>query len=348
MTFTNMFLNEEIKVSKNTLGKYLKMIQKATRARNYNVETVQGGVEATFTDRSGKEFSFLFDGSKMIGYSIDGVYRIMPSNYSSLKDALADFNSRNGFNINTPEASIKQIFRQAKRDQIGVELEARVIDNDKYYGIQEGRLIRIYAKKKFGNVKADQKGGLIEKESNLSSKGNCWVYNEAKVYGDAKVFDKAKVFDSAEVYGRAKVYGSAEVSGSAEVYDAMIFENAKVYEEAKVYDNARVSGSAEVSGSTKVYNSAKVYGDVEIYGDAEVYDDVEIYDRCLIFGRAKVYGNARVYGDTEIYGKAKVYGRAKVYDNVKVYDNSRIFGVSKIGGDTNVSGDTVLLHQILP
>ena len=154
-----MFLNEEITISKNTLGKYLKMIQKATRAKKYDVETVQGGFEATFIDKSGKEFSFLFDESKMIGYSIDGVYRVIPSNYTSIKDVLADFKIKNGFNNNTPEVSVSQAFKQAKKTQIGVVLEIRVIDNDKYYGLQEGKLIRIYAKKKFGNVKAGQKVG---------------------------------------------------------------------------------------------------------------------------------------------------------------------------------------------
>ena len=294
-----MFLNEEIKVSKNTLGKYLKMIQKATRARNYNVETVQGGVEATFTDRSGKEFSFLFDGSKMIGYSIDGVYRIMPSNYSSLKDALADFNSRNGFNINTPEASIKQIFRQAKRDQIGVELEARVIDNDKYYGIQEGRLIRIYAKKKFGNVKAGQKGGLIEKESNLSSKGNCWVYSD----GDAQVYDDAKVYGNARVYGYAIIYGNAEVYGNAKIYDDGI-----VLEDARVYDNA------EVYGYAKIYNDAQIYDHAQVYGGAEVYDSGEVYGNAQVYGNAKVHDNAEVYGDSKIAGNNEIAGNDLIFN----------------------------------
>lgn len=45
-------------------------------------------------------------------------------------------------------------------------------------------LYRIQALKKFAIVKAGDKGGFIEKESNLSQDGNCWIYDNAKVYGD--------------------------------------------------------------------------------------------------------------------------------------------------------------------
>jgi hypothetical protein len=49
-------------------------------------------------------------------------------------------------------------------------------------------------------------GGWIEKESNLSQDGTCFVY------GDAVVYDNARVCDNAQVYGNAWVYGNAVVS----------------------------------------------------------------------------------------------------------------------------------------
>lgn len=54
-------------------------------------------------------------------------------------------------------------------------------------------LYQIEAVKKFGNIAKGQKGGFIEKKSNLSQDGNAWVYNYAMVYGDAKVCDNAIV-----------------------------------------------------------------------------------------------------------------------------------------------------------
>ena len=70
-------------------------------------------------------------------------------------------------------------------------------------------LHRIEALKDFGDVKAGDKGGWIEKE-NLSQEGNAWVY------------DSACVYDSARVSGSACVSGSARVSGEA---DYIVFKN---------------------------------------------------------------------------------------------------------------------------
>ena len=89
-------------------------------------------------------------------------------------------------------------------------------------------LHRIEALKDFGDVKAGDKGGWIEKEENLSHQGDAWVY------GSACVSDSARVYDSARVSGSARVYDWARVSGSAWVYGS-----------ACVSDSACVSGSAD-------------------------------------------------------------------------------------------------------
>lgn len=49
------------------------------------------------------------------------------------------------------------------------------------------KLFRIKALIEFGNVKAGELGGFVEKEENLSQDGNAWVYDNARVYGDACV-----------------------------------------------------------------------------------------------------------------------------------------------------------------
>ena len=68
------------------------------------------------------------------------------------------------------------------------------------------KLFRIKALIEFGNVKAGELGGFVEKEENLSQDGNAWVY------------DSARVYDNARVYGDARVYGNACVCGDAWVY----------------------------------------------------------------------------------------------------------------------------------
>jgi len=52
--------------------------------------------------------------------------------------------------------------------------------------------------KDFFNVKKGDLGGCIEKESNLSQQGNCWVSGDDKVYGDARVYGGARVFGGAK------------------------------------------------------------------------------------------------------------------------------------------------------
>lgn len=83
-------------------------------------------------------------------------------------------------------------------------------------------LFQIEAVKCFGDIVKGQKGGFIEKESNLSQGGNAWVSGNAWVYGDAEVSGNAwvsgnaKVSGNAWVRGNAKVYGDAEVKGNAD------------------------------------------------------------------------------------------------------------------------------------
>ena len=91
---------------------------------------------------------------------------------------------------------------------------------DKKYKLTEetinvdGRtLYRIEALKDFGNVRKGEKGGFIEKESNLSQNGDCWVYDNAKVYGNAVVFDYA------EVCGYSKLFGNAVIRDNTKVCD---------------------------------------------------------------------------------------------------------------------------------
>ena len=75
------------------------------------------------------------------------------------------------------------------------------------------KLFRIKALIEFGNVKAGDLGGYIEKEKNLSHMGNAWVSGNAQVFGNARVFGNAWVSGNARVSGDTQVFGDARVSG---------------------------------------------------------------------------------------------------------------------------------------
>ena len=79
-----------------------------------------------------------------------------------------------------------------------------------FYGI---KLFRIRALIEFGDVKAGEVGGYIEKEKNLSQLGEAWVSDNAKVFGEAKVSGNAWVSGKAEVSGNATVFGNTLICG---------------------------------------------------------------------------------------------------------------------------------------
>ena len=85
------------------------------------------------------------------------------------------------------------------------------------------KLFRIKALISFGNVRAGDMGGYVEKEENLSHLNEAWVYGDAWVYGNAEVSCNAKVSGNAKVYGDAKVSGNAKVSGDADYATASGF-----------------------------------------------------------------------------------------------------------------------------
>lgn len=113
-------------------------------------------------------------------------------------------------------------------------------------------LYRIEALRDFGNVKKGDKGGYVEKESNLSQYGDCWVYDNTKVYGNAMVYDNAKI------------YGNAVVCDNA-----MVYNNAKVYDNVMVCDDGIVYGDAEVCGKAEVCDNAEICGNAIIANDSD-------------------------------------------------------------------------------
>jgi carbonic anhydrase/acetyltransferase-like protein (isoleucine patch superfamily) len=162
-------------------------------------------------------------------------------------------------------------------------------------------LYRIKALRDFGDVNKGDLGGFIEKEENLSHKGDCWVYGNAKVYGDAKIFEDAKVYGDAKVFGNAQIYDDAHVYGNANVYsNARVGDNSIVYGNAEVHGDAMIGGHAEIYDNAKAYDNAVVYENVKLFGDAVVADNAEISGNAEVCGDAVVDGMAEICGDAVV------------------------------------------------
>ena len=226
-------------------------------------------------------------------------------------------------------------------------------------------IYRIRALKDFGDVKAGDLGGYIEKEENLSQEGNCWVYDNARVFDNAKVYENAKVYGEAQVCDNVKIYGNAEifeyglvrgvteVSDNAQIYgnalvrnDVKIYENTKIYGNSKISDNAQVYGNSEVYGSAKIYDNAQVSGSAKIYGDSKVYEDAKVYDYAEVSGNAEVYGSSLVAGYSQVYDNAKVYDNVIVCENAKIYGDSEVYGEAQIYGNTEVSANMKIFNTV--
>lgn len=133
---------------------------------------------------------------------------------------------------------------------------------DKKYELIESDikgLYRVKALKDFADVKKGDIGGYVENPNNLSHKGYCWAYGNAKIYGEARIYGNAQVSNCAVIDGNAKIYGNAQVSDCA-VIDG----------------NAQIHGDSEVWGYAIIRDNALIYGDSVINGNAFIGGYTEI------------------------------------------------------------------------
>lgn len=143
-------------------------------------------------------------------------------------------------------------------------------------------LRRVQALRDFGDVKAGDLGGWIEKESNLSHHGDCWVYDDAEVFGDAQIRDNAQIRRGAQVLG-----------------------------EAEVFDNAKVLGSAKIGGCCMIFGESVIGGEVEIGSHSRLDSAVTFFQNQVYY--AEVLGEpltifATKEGRTSIFlGWSKYY-----------------------------------------
>lgn len=187
------------------------------------------------------------------------------------------------------------------------EKERKYALTDETQEVAGHTLHRIVAVRRFGCVKKGEKGGWIEKESNLSHEGLCWIFGDAAVFGDATLSENAAISGWVSVHDDARVYGCARLFDGVKVCsDARVYDSATLHDKAVVFHNAEVYGNAEVCYSAEVYGNAKVYDNAKVCATAEVYDNAKVCGSALICEAAKVCGDAEVSGEAVVRGFAVV------------------------------------------
>jgi len=156
------------------------------------------------------------------------------------------------------------------------------ISKKKYESTGEELIVDGIVLHRIKRVSDGQLGGWIEKESNLSHEGKCWVDGNSRVWGNAR-----------------------------------IAEDARIDCDACVFDNAYIHGRAYISSYSKVYGNANIYGEANICGHDIIFDNAEIYDDVRINGFTQIYGNAKIHGITRLKGYGFIYGSADLYKPMK-------------------------------
>lgn len=145
----------------------------------------------------------------------------------------------------------------------------------KYTGktsMHKGRLLhQIVCVTPFGEVKAGELGGWIQKKSNLSQKGNSWIKRNAKVYDDSKIYDDAviggftEVCEQAEVFEHARTYGQPDISGRVKIHGHSVICNfSQIGDDAEVYEHAQILGFPIVGGTSEVCGNVSINGNAKL------------------------------------------------------------------------------------
>lgn len=200
------------------------------------------------------------------------------------------------------------------------------IREDLYKSVNGHTVYRIEALKNFSRVQKGDLGGWIEKEDNLSQRGNCWVYKEAAVFQNAHVTGNAIVSGHAKVFGHAMVTDNVIVCGHAQIFGCAILQN-----DVSVYDKAKIHGNAKISNNAQIYNNVDVYDNAYVYGNAFIFDKVKIYDNVKLHGYVEIYGNIHICGNAEIKSITDFYVGNNTWSSGRFFTYTRSNKMWKVG-----------------
>ena len=113
-------------------------------------------------------------------------------------------------------------------------------------------LHRIRALRDFNDVREGEMGGYVENDYNLSHKGNCWIYDEAKAMDDSRLYDNSwsgarqtlddiSNADLEEEFMQYldEIFGADEV-GDTELNDFIWFERDTIYDYLGLDENGEI------------------------------------------------------------------------------------------------------------
>ena len=123
-------------------------------------------------------------------------------------------------------------------------------------------LHRIKALRDFGDIRKGDIGGYVENENNLSHKGNCWIYDDAKVMDDSIMYDYSRICDKSELHDDSRMYNYS-----------------KMYDYSELHNNSIMNDDSEMHDNSKMYGNSIMYDYSEMHGDSELNNQVKLYGK---------------------------------------------------------------------
>ena len=123
-------------------------------------------------------------------------------------------------------------------------------------------LHRIRALRDFGDIRKGDIGGFVENENNLSHKGNCWIYDDAKAMDNSIMYDNSRICDKSELHDDSEMYNYT-----------------RMYDYSELHNNSIMNDNSEMHDISKMYGNSIMYDDSEMYGDSELNNQVKLYGK---------------------------------------------------------------------
>ena len=122
-------------------------------------------------------------------------------------------------------------------------------------------LHRIRALRDFGDIRKGDIGGFVENENNLSHKGNCWIYDDAKAMDNSIMYDNSRICDKSELHDDSRMYNYTRMYDYSELHNNSIMnDDSEMHDISKMYGNSIMYDYSEMYGDSELNNKAKLYG----------------------------------------------------------------------------------------
>ena len=120
----------------------------------------------------------------------------------------------------------------------------------------EGHILhRIKALRDFNDVREGDIGGYVENENNLSHKGSCWIYDEAKAMDNSRMYDNSIICDYSTMYDNSTMHDNSIMHDNS-----LMFNNSIMFDNSSMHDNSIMYDNSEMYGDSTLKNKSRLYG----------------------------------------------------------------------------------------